>query len=108
MSIALTADNFELEVMKSDIPVLVDFWAQWCGPCRVVAPIIDELAQEYKGKIKVCKLNVDDAAQIAARFGVMSIPTLIFFNKSKVVKQITGAMPKEQLVEEMARLFGKI
>ena len=97
----LSEKNFEQEVVKSNIPVLVDFWAEWCGPCRMIGPIVDELAKEYTGKIKVGKVNVDEAQSLAVRFNVMSIPTLIFFKNGEAVDQIIGAMPKEELVEKI-------
>lgn len=99
MAMVLNSENFEKEVLKSEIPVLVDFWADWCGPCRMLAPVIEELSKEYKGRIKVCKLNVDDAQDIAAGYGIMSIPTIILFNNGKIAKQTVGVVPKEQLTE---------
>lgn len=99
MAVNLTKENFETEVIKSDLPVLVDFWAPWCGPCRMIAPIVDEIAKEYAGKIKVCKLNIDDSPELASQFGVMSIPTMIIFDKGKVVNKSVGVLPKEKLAE---------
>jgi len=99
MAMVLSSQSFEQEVLKSEMPVLVDFWAEWCGPCRMLAPIIEELSKEYKDKVKVCKLNVDDAQEVAAGYGVMSIPTVILFHKGKVAKQSVGVVPKEQLTE---------
>jgi len=99
MSLEVTSDNFEQEVLKSDIPVMVDFWAQWCGPCRLLGPTVDALAKDYEGKLKVCKLNVDDANDIAAKYQVMSIPTVLLFNKGEIVNQTVGAVPKEKLEE---------
>lgn len=99
MAIHLTSDNFEKEVINSKIPVLVDFWAQWCGPCRMLAPTIEELSKEYEGKVKVCKLNVDEEAEIASRYQIMSIPTMIIFNQGKAVNQSVGALPKEKLIK---------
>ncbi len=90
--------NFESVVMKASQPVLVDFWAPWCGPCRGLAPVIDELAEEYEGKAAVVKLNVDDSPNMAARFGIRAIPTLMVFKNGEVVDQVTGAVGKEQLV----------
>ena len=98
MALSLTTENFEQEVIKSDIPVLVDFWAQWCGPCRVLTPLIDELANEYEGKVKVCKLNIDDAPDAATKYGVMSIPTVLVFNNGQVAGESVGVVPKEKLV----------
>tara|TARA_A100001037_G_C15142773_1_gene634671 strand:- start:2666 stop:3043 length:378 start_codon:yes stop_codon:yes gene_type:complete len=97
----LTKDNFQSEVIEGDVPVLVDFWATWCGPCRAVAPVIDELATEYEGKLKVGKVDVDAEQQLAADFGVRSIPTLLIFKDGKMAEQIVGAVPKSQLVDKL-------
>jgi thioredoxin 1 len=96
--------NFESEVVKSDIPCLVDFWAEWCGPCRMVGPVVEEIAKEYAGKLKVGKLNVDDNNKTAVQYGIMSIPSLLFFNGGKVVDQIIGAVPKKQLVQKIEKI----
>ncbi len=93
--------NFEDEVIKSEMPVLVDFWAEWCAPCRMVAPVLEELAQEYAGRVKVAKLNVDANRETAARYDIMSIPTVILFKDGQVAKQVVGALPKESLVREL-------
>lgn len=95
--VKLTKSNFEQEVVNSDKPVFVDFWAQWCGPCRAVAPIVDELANEYDGKIKVAKVNVDEEGELAQKFRVMSIPTLMVFKSGEVADKIIGARPKDEL-----------
>jgi len=95
----LTADNFEEEVENSSLPVLVDFWAVWCGPCKMIAPIIDQLADEFDGKVKIAKLNVDENRELAMRFKVMSIPTLMLFKNGEVVNQLVGARPKAELVK---------
>ncbi|MHB0912046.1 MAG: thioredoxin [Armatimonadota bacterium] len=97
----VTAINFDQEVLNSDKPVLVDFWAEWCGPCRMIAPSVDEIAGEYTGRLKVMKVDIDQEASIAARYGVMSIPTLILFKGGKVAEQIIGALPKQKIVEKI-------
>lgn len=93
----ITRENFENEVMKSDIPVLIDFWAPWCGPCRMMGPIIEQLADEYEGKAKVGKVNVDEEGELSQAFGVMSIPTIVLIKDGKVVKQAVGARPKAEV-----------
>ena len=93
----ITRENFENEVMKSNIPVLIDFWAPWCGPCRMMGPIIEQLADEYEGKAKVGKVNVDEEGELSQAFGVMSIPTIVLVKDGKVVKQAVGARPKTEV-----------
>ena len=105
--IELTDDNFEAEVLKSDKPVLVDFWAAWCGPCRIVSPIVEEIGKEYEGKLKVGKLNVDDNSKVASQYGIMSIPSLLFFKGGQMVDQIVGAVPKQQLTDKADKILGK-
>ncbi len=100
-AITITDDSFQSEVVESAIPVLVDFWAVWCGPCRMVAPIVDELAVEYEGRVKVCKVDVDSEQKIASDFGIRSIPTLLIFKNGELADQIVGAVPKKQLVEKL-------
>jgi len=95
--ITITAANFEAEVLKSEIPVLLDFWATWCGPCRMIAPTLEEIAREQDGKIKVGKINVDEEMALAAKFGITSIPTLIVFKNGNITNQALGAMPKNQI-----------
>lgn len=94
----ITKENFEAEVMNSDRPVLIDFWAPWCGPCRMLSPTISEIAEEYGDKVKVCKINVDEQGELASTFGVMSIPTLVVIKEGKVVNSVTGVRPKDQIV----------
>ncbi len=103
--IQLTENNWEEEVLNSDIPVLVDFWAPWCGPCRMVAPIVSEIAEEYAGKLKVGKLNTDEESGIAVRYGIMSIPTLMIFKNGEVADQIVGAVPKEYFVQKLEQIL---
>ena len=91
--------SFDAEVLKSDLPVLIDFWAPWCGPCKAIAPVVDELAKEYAGRLKVVKMNVDDNPQTPSRYGVRGIPNLILFKGGQVRDQIVGAVPKAQLVK---------
>ena len=99
--IVLTDDNFSAQVLNASQPVLVDFWATWCGPCRMIAPIVQELSSEYEGRAKVGKLDVDAAQKTAAEFGIRSIPTLLIFKEGKVADQIIGAVPKGQITEKL-------
>lgn len=99
--IHLTDDQFEQEVLKSDIPVLIDFWAAWCGPCRMIAPIVEELAKSHEGKAKICKLDVDNNQKTAMQYGIRSIPTVLIFKGGEVVDQIVGAVPKQQIVDRL-------
>jgi thioredoxin 1 len=101
----LTDANFKKEVLESDLPVLVDFWAPWCGPCKMIAPIIEELAKIYHDKLKIGKINIEDNSRVPTQYGVMSIPTLMFFKKGKVVDQVAGVLSKSELkkkIEEFA------
>jgi thioredoxin 1 len=103
--VELNDGNFENEVLKSDKPVLVDFWAPWCGPCRMVGPVVEEIAKDYEGKLKVGKMNVDDNSQTAVQYGIMSIPNLLFFKGGKVIDQIVGAVPKQHFIEKIDKII---
>ncbi len=102
--VILTTDNFEREVLHAQEPVLVDFWAAWCGPCRMIAPAVEQVAAQFHGAAKVGKLNVDEHPEIAARFGIRSIPTLLFFRDGQVVDQVIGAVPGSILAEKLGVL----
>jgi len=104
--IEFTDANFESEVIQSDTPVLVDFWAPWCGPCKMIAPIVEEISGEYEGRLKVGKVNTDDNQKIATDFGVMSIPTLMIFKGGEVVERIIGAQPKTSLTTKIDQVLG--
>jgi thioredoxin 1 len=99
----VTQENFEKEVLNSSLPVMVDFWAVWCGPCKVLGPIVEEIAREYNGKLKVGKVDVDSNQQTSMQFGIRSIPTLLIFKKGKVVDQIVGAVPKHALADKISK-----
>ncbi len=101
--IELTESNFDNEVLKSDLPVLVDFWAEWCGPCKMVSPIVAELADEYEGKLKVGELDVDNNQQIAMKYGIRSIPTLLLFKDGNVSEMMIGAQPKNNIVDKISK-----
>ncbi|MBN2731748.1 MAG: thioredoxin TrxA [Balneolaceae bacterium] len=100
-ALKFTDDSFEEDVLNSDKPVLVDFWAEWCGPCRMVGPVVDELAGEYEGKAKIGKVNVDENSEISTKYGIRSIPSLLIFKNGEVVDQIVGAVPKNQLKKQL-------
>jgi thioredoxin 1 len=104
--IEVTDSNFEAEVLKSDKPVLIDFWAVWCGPCKMIAPTVEEIAREYDGKLKVCKLDVDSNPQTAMKYGIRSIPTLLIIKDGQVAEQMVGAVPKRQMVDKITLHLG--
>ncbi len=100
-ALTFTDDSFEEDVLNSDKPVLVDFWAEWCGPCRMVGPVVEELAGEYEGKAKIGKVDVDNNPEISTKYGIRSIPSLLIFKNGEVVDQIVGAVPKAQLKKQL-------
>lgn len=102
--VTITDDNFETEVTNSEIPVVVDFWAEWCGPCRMIAPIMEELAESFEGKVKIGKLDVDSNQQTAVKYGVRSIPTVLFFKGGELKDTVIGAVPKNVFVEKIEAL----
>ncbi|MFA5115324.1 MAG: thioredoxin [Candidatus Omnitrophota bacterium] len=101
----LDEGNFKKEVLESELPVLVDFWAPWCGPCRMIAPVLEEVTREYQGRIKVGKVNIDENSGVASRYAVMSIPTIMFFNQGKVVDQVVGVLSKSDLKNRIEEAF---
>ena len=102
--VTLTQENFAQSVLQSTTPVLVDFWAEWCGPCKMIAPVLDELADEYSGKVKIGKVNIDDHQSLAAEYGVRAIPTLLLFKQGQVAEQIVGARGKRDLKASLDRV----
>jgi len=102
-TVAVQDASFKAEVLDSSVPVLVDFWATWCAPCRAIAPALEELATQYKGKVKIAKVDIDESQQVAQQFGIRSIPTLLLFKGGKVVEQLVGAMPKAKLEEAIKK-----
>ena len=104
-ALEVTDDSFSNEVLHSELPVLVDFWAEWCGPCKMVSPIVEELSNDYDGKIKVTKLDVDSNPQTAANYGIRGIPTLLMFKDGSAVDQIVGAIPKQQIAERLDKII---
>jgi len=105
--IEVNSENFEEEVLKSTLPVVVDFWAPWCPPCKVIAPILEELTNEYEGKVKFCKLNADRNESITLKYGIKSIPTLIVFVAGKEVDRIVGVLPKDKLTKWLDKILGE-
>jgi len=103
--VQITDSSFNDEVLKSDIPVIVDFWAPWCGPCKMIAPILEDIAEEYDGKLKVAKLDVDTNPKIAGQFKIMSIPALLVFKGGELVDQMIGALPKNQLMDHLTKVL---
>ena len=102
--VTVTRSNFDAEVMKSAVPVVADFWAEWCGPCKMIAPVLKDLARDYKDKIKIAKIDVDAEGELAQQFNIVSIPTILVFNKGQVVKQQIGAVPRpalEKMIKEL-------
>lgn len=97
--INLTSENFEKEVLKEEKPILIDFWASWCGPCKMMGPVVEQIAEDAKDVVKVCKLNIDEELNLATKYNVMSIPTFILFKDGKEVERMIGAMPKEELMK---------
>jgi thioredoxin 1 len=104
--LVLTQETFAAEVLQSPVPVLVDFWAEWCGPCKMIAPILDELSDEYEGRVKIAKVNIDEQQGIAAEYGIRAIPTLLLFDKGQVADQIVGLRSKRDLKASFDRLVG--
>ena len=105
MVIEINDKDFEQQVLKSSLPVVVDFWAPWCGPCRMIGPIVEKLSEEFNGKLKFCKVNVDENQQLASKYKVMSIPTLIFFKNGKLIDQSMGAVPEKTLRSKVQGLI---
>jgi thioredoxin 1 len=101
----VTDQNFEVEVLRSDVPTVIDFWAEWCAPCRAIAPIVKDLAEQYAGKVKIVKMNIDENPNTPGKYGVRAIPTVLAFKGGHVVEQITGARPKSAFVEMVERLL---
>tara|TARA_Y100000310_G_scaffold275528_2_gene292107 strand:+ start:892 stop:1218 length:327 start_codon:yes stop_codon:yes gene_type:complete len=108
MVVEINQDNFTKEVLKSETPVIVDFWAAWCGPCKMLAPVFEELSKDYEGKLKFAKVNVEDEKELAGKYGVRGIPNLKVLNKGEVVGEIVGFKPKEELKKDIDAILAKI
>ncbi|MBN2543669.1 thioredoxin [bacterium] len=105
--IKITDDNFETEVLKSDIPIVIDFWAEWCRPCLIMAPVLEDLATDFEGKIKIGKINVDNSPRLASQYQIRGIPTLLFFDKGQVIDQVVGVVPKDYLTGKINQFIGQ-
>jgi thioredoxin 1 len=104
-TIEITDDNFEAEVLQSDVPVLVDFWAEWCQPCRMLSPVIESLAEDYQGRVKIGKINTEDARTTAMNYRIMALPTIMIFKNGEAVNQMGGVQSKERLIEELDKML---